>query len=245
MAFRSWKKVGVATSFQPQRKAFFNSFDAQVRKKFVGSGLIATILGNRGDLEAARKRCADLVARDPSGRICSMAVGTLEVYYGNFDRAIPMLVAVEKGVGGPARIQLWSIYMSMGDDARAGQWLEFGKEPFEQSLSAAARQAAQGRYERALATLQRYRSEHPDSPLLDMPAAKFALLAGKPKVALALIEHRFPDLAKGIEPISGRNVLPAIDLATARLLSGDSQAGKRLLTQVAAYLDGPGALRLP
>ena len=40
MAFRSWKKVGVATCFQPQRKAFFNPMRAPQRQKFVGSGLI-------------------------------------------------------------------------------------------------------------------------------------------------------------------------------------------------------------
>jgi len=207
--------------------------------------LIATLLGNRGELDAARKRCDDLVARNPGMWICSMSVGTLEAYFGNFDRAIPLLRSSEKGVGGPARIQLWSMYMSMGDPESAGEWLDFGKEPFEQELSDAARLAAQGRHDRAYATLEQFRKEHPDSRLLDLPAAKFALLAGKPAEALAIIELRLPDLARGIEPISARTVLPAIDLATARLGAGARGEGQALLGQVAAYLDGPGALRLP
>ncbi|HEX9707327.1 MAG TPA: winged helix-turn-helix domain-containing protein [Steroidobacteraceae bacterium] len=207
--------------------------------------LIATLHGNRGELDAARKRCGDLVARNPDARICSMAVGTLETYFGNFDRAIPLLRSIENGVGGPARIQLWSMYMSMGDPAGADEWLDFGKEPFEKSLSDAARHAAHGRHDRAYAVLEQFRREHPDSRLLDLPAARFALLAGKPREALAIIERRFPDLVKGIEPISARNVLPAIDLAMARLHAGARPEGEALLGQVAAHLDGSDALRLP
>jgi len=137
------------------------------------------------------------------------------------------------------------MYMSMGDPAGADEWLDFGKEPFEKSLSDAARHAAHGRHDRAYAVLEQFRREHPDSRLLDLPAARFALLAGKPREALAIIERRFPDLVKGIEPISARNVLPAIDLAMARLHAGARPEGEALLGQVAAHLDGSDALRLP
>jgi hypothetical protein len=59
------------------------------------------------------------------------------------------------------------------------------------------------------------------------------------------LKQRVPDLASGVEPISARNMLPALDLATAKLQTGALQDGRALLERVAAYLDGAGALRLP
>jgi TolB-like protein/Tfp pilus assembly protein PilF len=207
--------------------------------------LVATLLGNRGRLEDARRRCAELVARNPDAGLCAMAIGTVETYYGNFARAIPMLASVEKGVGGPARIQLWSMYMSMDDRRGAAAWLTFGKEPFEAALSSAARLGADGRHDEALAVLERFRREYPDSGLLDLPAARFALRAGHPQKAISLIEGRLPDLARGIEPISARNVIPAIDLALARIAGGAEIEGRQILREVAGYLDGSTAPKLP
>jgi TolB-like protein/DNA-binding winged helix-turn-helix (wHTH) protein len=207
--------------------------------------MIATLLGNRGQLDAARKRCADLLERYPDARVCSMAIGTLETYYGNFEQAVPLLQASEKGVGGAARIQLWSVYMSAGDRTGALQWLDFGKLPMEKPLSDAARFAMDGRYDQAFAVLDRHRPDFPYSRLLELPAAKFALLAGKPQEALEILEQRMPDLARGIEPISARNVLPALDLVTARTNTGAHDGARELLERITAYLDGPEVLRLP
>lgn len=207
--------------------------------------MIASLLGNRGQLEAARKRCTDLLARFPEAKVCNMATGTLEAYYGNFGLAVPLLKASEKYVGGAARIQLWSIYMSSGDHAGAMQWLDFGKLPMEGPLSDAARHAMKGRYDQAFAVLDRHRADYPGSRLLDLPAAKFALLAGRPQQALEILEARLPDLASGIEPVSARTVMPAIDLATAHMATGARDAARELLDRVALYLDGPAALKLP
>jgi tetratricopeptide (TPR) repeat protein len=207
--------------------------------------MIASLLGNRGRLEAARARCSDLVARFPEVKVCDMAIGTLESYFGNLDRAVLLLEQSAKYVGGAARIQLWAIHMSAGDRAGASRWLDFGKLPMEKSLSDAARHAMDGRYEEAFRVLDRHRADYPQSRLLDLPAAKFALLGGRPREALAILEARLPDLASGIEPISARNVLPAIDLANARLATGAGNAALDLLGRIALYLDAPDSLRLP
>jgi tetratricopeptide (TPR) repeat protein len=207
--------------------------------------MIASLLGNRGRLEAARARCSELVARFPEVKVCDMAIGTLESYFGNLDRAVPLLEHSEKYVGGAARIQLWAIYMSAGDRAGALQWLDFGKLPMEKPLSDAARHAMDGRYEEAFRVLDRHRADYPQSRLLDLPAAKFALLGNRPREALAILEARLPDLASGIEPISARNVLPAIDLANARLATGAGNAALELLGRIAMYLDAPDSLELP
>jgi len=210
-----------------------------------GIVMIATLLGSRGRLDAASKRCADLRERAPDAMACSMAIATLETYFGHFEAAVGLLRASEKFFRGPARIQLWSVYMSMGDRAGAQHWLDFGKNPMEKSLSDAARLAMDGRYGQAFTVLERSRADFPLTHLLDLPAAKFALLAGKPQQALQILEQRLPDLASGIEPITARNVLPALDLATAQSNTGARDDARELLGRIAAYLDGPGALRLP
>ena len=207
--------------------------------------LITTLLGNNGKLEAARKRCDDLLERYPSGNACVMAMATLETYFGHFEQAIDLGRASEKFIGGPARIQLWSVHMSMGDRAGASQWLDFGNTPMEEILSDAARFAMDGRYDQAFTVLESHRGEFPLSHLLDLPAAKFALIAGRPQQALQILEQRLPDLASGIEPITARSVLPALDLATAQLNTGAGDDARALLRRIAAYLDGPSAPRLP
>ena len=49
----------------------------------------------------------------------------------------------------------------------------------------------------------------------------------------------------GIEPISARNLLPALDLATAQVNTGARKDARALLERITAYLDGPRVLRLP
>jgi TolB-like protein/DNA-binding winged helix-turn-helix (wHTH) protein len=207
--------------------------------------MIASLLGNRGQLDAARARCTELLERYPEATTCHMALATLETYFGNFERAVDLLRTSEKAVRGAARIQLWSVYMSLGDRAGALQWLDFGDLPMEKPLSAAARHAMDGRYAQAYEVLEQHRGEYPFSRLLDLPTAKFALIAGRPQQALRILEQRLPDLASGIEPIGARNVIPALDLATARMQTGAEDQARALLERVIAYLDGPGVLRLP
>lgn len=231
---------------EPERATSLLERATQVDLLCIGPNImIASLRGNRGQLDAARKHCADLVARFPEAKACDMSIGTLELYYGNVGLAVPLLKIVEKFLGGPARIQLWSVHMSADDRAGARQWLDFGKLPMEKPLSDAARFAMEGQFDRAFAVLDQHRDDYPQSHLLDVPAAKFALLAGKEEQALDILERRFADLASGIEPISARNILPAIDLGTARLATGKDGIARELLERVAFYLDAPAALKLP
>ncbi|HKU17519.1 MAG TPA: winged helix-turn-helix domain-containing protein [Steroidobacteraceae bacterium] len=207
--------------------------------------LIASALGNRGQLEAARRRCTDLIARYPDAFGCHMAIATLETYFGELVEAATHLRAIEKRIGGAARVQLWSVHMSLGDRSGAEQWLDFGKNPFEAHLAAAARLAMDGRHDAAFELLAQHRKEYPISRLLDLPAAKFALIANEPHEALQILTERLPYLARGMEPITARNVMPALDLATAQLRTGAVKESRALLDRVAAYLDGPAALQLP
>jgi hypothetical protein len=135
--------------------------------------------------------------------------------------------------------------MSLDDRAGALQWLDFGDLAMEKPLSAAARFAMDGRYDQSYEVLEKHRGEYPLSRLLDLPTARFALIAGKPEQALGILEQRLPDLASGIEPISARNVIPALDLVTAQLQTGAEDRAHALLVRVAAFLDGPDVPRLP
>jgi hypothetical protein len=72
-----------------------------------------------------------------------------------------------------------------------------------------------------------------------------ALIAGKPQQALAILKARLPDLANGMEPVDARNVMPALDLATALSGSGQDAAAHKLVARIAAYLSGPDVPRMP
>jgi TolB-like protein/DNA-binding winged helix-turn-helix (wHTH) protein/Tfp pilus assembly protein PilF len=207
--------------------------------------MIAVVLGSRGHLETARQRCEAVLKRLPEAAPCRMAIATLDVYNGNFEPTIALMRASEKSIGGATRLQLWSVYMSLGDRAAAQHWLDFGPNAFEKALSDAARFATETHYEQAFEVLEQHRTEYPLSHLLDFPTARFALIAGHAPKAREILEHRLPDVVSGVEPISARNVLPALDLATAQLRTGAGEDGRRLLARIAAYLDGPSALQLP
>lgn len=206
---------------------------------------VAVVLGSRGHLQTARERCEAMIQRFPEGAPCRMAIATLDVDYGNFEPTIALMRASEKSIGGATRLQLWAVYMSLGDRAAAQHWLDFGPNAFEKVLSDAARFATETHYEQAFEVLEQHRTEYPLSHLLDFPTARFALIAGHAPKAREILEHRLPDVASGVEPISARNMLPALDLATAQLRTGAAEDGRGLLARIAAYLDGPTALQLP
>jgi TolB-like protein/DNA-binding winged helix-turn-helix (wHTH) protein/Tfp pilus assembly protein PilF len=207
--------------------------------------MIAVVLGSRGHLETARQRCEAVLKRLPEAAPCRMAIATLDVDYGNFEPTIALMRASEKSIGGATRLQLWAVYMSLGDRAAAQHWLDFGPNAFEKVLSDAARFAMEMRYEQAFEVLEQHRTEYPLSHLLDFPTARFALIAGHAPKAREILEHRLPDVVSGVEPVSARNVLPALDLATAQLRTDAGEDGRRLLARITEYLDGPIALQLP
>ncbi len=205
--------------------------------------MILMLHGSRGDLGAARELWQQHRFREPDDVVITMALGTLETYFGDFTRAVPLLESVQPMVKGAARIQLWSIYLSMGDHDAAVRCLDFGQSQFEAALSEAARRAMKDDHEGAYRALEAIRGQVQPPKLLDAPTAKFAMLAGHFERALEILSNRWPDLATGIEPISARNLLPALDLATARARTGTNDT--TLCDRVAAYLSGPDALRFP
>jgi TolB-like protein/DNA-binding winged helix-turn-helix (wHTH) protein len=203
--------------------------------------MAVTLLGNRGQLAAARERCAAAEARQAIDR-CRVPLGVLELAFGNFGEAHALLADADRAA---ERIARWSLFMALGDLEKARGLLGFGDERFEQVLSAAARAAMAGEHAEAFALLDRGRAEFPYSRVLDLPAARFALIAGQPERALAILAERLPDVVSGIEPISARNLLPALDLATAYQQTGAQLQAKALVERAAAYLDGPLAPKVP
>lgn len=209
-------------------------------------GMAALTLGIRGDLDAARERLRrhgehGLVrpAFDAAG------VAAFEQYFGRLDEAA---VAAQQalprgGLEGP--IQLWGLYMSLGDSEAAGHALDFGDSDLAGSLREAATLAMQGRNEDAFEFLDRRRGEFEHSRILDLPAARLGLIAGRPARARTIIEQRLPDLATGVEPVNGQNVMPALDLVAAWQGTGEVAQSRRLLGRIAAFLDDPTSPQLP
>ncbi len=97
----------------------------------------------------------------------------------------------------------------------------------------------------AFDSLDRRRVEFEHSRILDLPTARLGLIAGEPAKALAIIKQRMPDLVAGVEPINGRNVIPALDLVTAWEAADEHAQSRQLLDRIAVFLDGPAAPRLP
>lgn len=209
-------------------------------------GLAALAMSRQGMHEAARLRLQELVTRPGDGR-WSGSVGTFEAYLGHLDVAAPALLRfVGRSPHLGAKTHLWGIYMSLGDRAAAGELLRTaGDHPLTDALRTAAILGSEGRHAAAFEELDRRRAEFPTSRILDLPAARFALVAGEPERARVILEERLPDLATGTEVITAPRVLPALDLVLAWSRTGRSEDARRLLDRVAAFLDGPDAPRLP
>lgn len=208
--------------------------------------LTATILSIDGQPQAARAQCASWEKRAVSdNELCTTVLSMIEEAYGNLDRSIVLLRRLRRGDNVGLDIQLWSAYLSLGDVAAARAALNFGTTDLAKTLAAAAALTMDGHYDEAFESLERQRQQFEFSRVLDLPAARLALIAGRPERAAAILKTRLPDLATGTEPVNARNVMPALDLATAWASSGQDAAARELLRRISTYLAGPSVPRLP
>ncbi len=210
------------------------------------SGMAALVVGMRGDPDSARERLR-AQAEPVLGRRAHDAAGVagFEQFFGRLDEAV---VAAREaiprgGLEGP--MQLWGLYMSLGDRKAAGDSLDFGRTELAASLREAAVLTMDGRYADAFESLDRRRHQFAQSRVLDLPTARLALIAGRPTQALAIFEARLPDLVAGVEPVNGQNVMPALDLVVAWQAAGEQAQSRQLLVQIAAFLDDPSSPQLP
>ncbi len=202
----------------------------------------AQLLSERGQHDAARTRLDDLAAHTLRPDIYSLTRGILEFQLGHLDEAALLL----KDADGLLAIQVWSLYLSLGDSAAAAHELKrLGESEVTTALRGAMTLSAQGKAGEAFMLLYPHCNDFPRTLILDLPTARLALIAGQPARARELLTRRLPDLARGTEPVRARNVIPALDLATAYRATGNAADAKRLLARIAAYLDGPDAPRWP
>jgi TolB-like protein/DNA-binding winged helix-turn-helix (wHTH) protein len=200
-------------------------------------GSAAGRLSERGLHDAARQRLLEL-DRQPlmSGeQVFALHRGILEMRLGRFDEALKLLPTKSLEFG----LLRWSLYLSLGDTRSARASLPAGDEAISKVLREAAELSMAGKSAAAFAVLDRHRDEYPLSRMLDATAGRMALVAGLPERALPILEQRLPDLARGIGPVTARNVIPALDLAAANAANGKTEQARALLNRVATYLDGP------
>jgi len=199
----------------------------------------ALLLSQRGMHEAARTRLTSLAEHSLIPAAYVFTHGTLERQLGRLDDAVTLLKPLDS-------LQLWSVYLSLGDRSAAEQALaDLADSEVMAALRDGIRANMDGNYDEAYAALDRHCDEFPLTLILDLPAARLALIAGHPQRARVLLLRRLPDLARGAEPVKARNVIPALDLAAAYRLTGDEARASALLARIAAYLDGPDAPRWP
>jgi TolB-like protein/DNA-binding winged helix-turn-helix (wHTH) protein len=206
----------------------------------------AVSLDIRGLHAAARQRLQEL----DDGILCCR--GRYAVFlagersqFGQLDEAVMGLREAQERGGLEMPVWLWALYMSLNDRAAAGTSPDFGNTEVARTLSGAAALTMLGRYNDALQAIDRYRNKFGQSRLLDLPAARLALIAGKPSEALTILQQRMPDVYSGIEPINGHNAIPALDLAAARKGAGELTKSRQLLARIAAFLGSPAAPQLP
>jgi TolB-like protein/DNA-binding winged helix-turn-helix (wHTH) protein len=209
-------------------------------------GMSATALGVRGLRTVARERLRTL----DDGVLCCRGrnaiyrAGNL-VQFGQLDEGVIATRDAQERGGLELPVWLWSMFMSLGDLKSASATVNFGDAEDARALGAAAELTMRSRYADAYAVLNRYRSRVSQSRLLDLPAARLALIAGMPGQALAILRRRLPDLYSGVEPVNGHNVIPALDLAIAWRTTGEQTPSQQLLKRIAAFLDTPAAPQLP
>jgi TolB-like protein/DNA-binding winged helix-turn-helix (wHTH) protein len=208
--------------------------------------MAATAMDLRGQRAAASERLKELA----DGVFCCQANYALyraaeEQRFGNLDEAALGLREAQQRGGLEMPVWLWSVYMSLGDRAAAEDSLNFGDTDVARTLRDAAALLMRGRPDAALARIDSFRDRAGQERLLDLPASRLALIAGKPAHALMILQQRLPDVYSGVEPISARNVLPALDLAAAWKSTGEQPKSRQLLVRIAAYLDAPSAPQVP
>jgi len=211
-----------------------------------GIGLAALAMSRIGMHEEAGLRLKQLVARSGEARNAHI-IASFESYLGRLDHAATALqLPSPLSPRLVPRLLLWGVLVSLGDPATAAGVLhEAGNDPLTDALRTAALLGSEGRHAEAFEQLDRRRKEFPVSRVLDLPAARFALIAGQHERARALLEQRLPDVTNGGEPITAPRVLPALDLVLAWSQTGRSAEAERLLDRIEAFLDGPEAPRLP
>lgn len=206
-------------------------------------GFSATLLSRRGLHEAARERLRAIAGQSLEPGTFDLHIAALERQLGHLDEALNYLRRVPSVA---ESIERWSTELSLGDRAAAQKALEaFRDDALSKLLREVATLSMNARYPAAFELLDRHCDEFPLSRVLDVPTARFALIAGHADRARALLLKRLPDLARGIEPVKARNVMPALDLALASARMGDAAAANQLLARIAAFLDGPDVPRWP
>jgi len=210
----------------------------------IGSHMyLVSILGMRGQLEAARSHCRSPVVLSLIDKeACTLVLGSVEMYFGNLDQSILLWRTLRRR---STDTMLWSTYMSLGDRAAAQRVLNFGDTESAKALIAAAALTMDGRHVEAFRSLDQQYRRFEFSHDLDFPTARFALIAGEPTQALAILQARLPDLVTGTEPVNARNLLPALDLAAAWLATGERTSARQLLVRIATFLEGSSVPRLP
>ena len=209
-------------------------------------GMAALVLAMRGEPDSARERLRRRAEQSPIRQPGDAAgIAGLEQYFGRLDEAVAAArnALPRGGLEGP--IQLWGLYMSLGDVDAAGEALDFGDTDLARYFSEAAVLTMHGRYGEAFELLDRHRDEFAPSRILDLPAARLALIAGRPAQARAILEKRMPDLVAAIEPINGHNVMPALDIVAAWQATDGHAQSRQLLDRITAFLDDPHSPRLP
>lgn len=201
-------------------------------------GRATWMLHERGQHDAARERLRELDAQPlMSGEpVFALYRGMLEMRLGRFDEALKLLPH-------PPSVELdllhWSLYLSLGDQAAARNAFVASSDPLATALREAALLTMDGRLEEAFASLDRRRNDFALSRVLDVPTARLALITRRSTYALPILEARLPDLVAGVQPVTARNVMPALDLVATYADTGRAAQASALLRRVAVFLDGP------
>jgi tetratricopeptide (TPR) repeat protein len=170
--------------------------------KYSADGQAAILLSRQGRHDEARGRARALYEGNPGRQFHNaINIAVLEYYLGQIDEAVVHFrETMPRGLW-DLPIQLWGLEMSLGNRQAASEAL--GLVPAgsaAEPLADAARLCMDHRFDAAFELLESRRSAYPTSRILDVPAARLALLARRPVDAAAILEQRMPGVVSGDEP---------------------------------------------
>jgi tetratricopeptide (TPR) repeat protein len=213
-----------------QRSAQLDPLSAIVRVNLGGA------LEAMGQFSAAAAEYGRAIAMDPSIPNAHLFIGLLKAYaQDRVDEGVPWAIRAAELDPGQAESRAWlsGMYLDLGDDTAAEQWLDqtprvHGGHP-SLKLASCIAALSRGQSESAVKHAREVLAISPQVPIMLAVLRDADLEHGASAAARVRYAQAYPELFAASPRIDGRNYRAAIDLALVLERTGDRESAARLL----------------
>jgi adenylate cyclase len=208
---------------------------------------VANVYVDRGEVAQARERIEKVIHLYPDFAGAYRTAGDLEYRFGDLPRARTLLIQAYELEADPfVASGIYLMGVELGDPATVAEWKpRIAGNPMFDLVAGAADLSLAGRYPQALEVFRSGIDRFISNPWYTLVTSQLELIGGEPQRAEALLLRRYPDLLQAATPIRLTSCDSAIALAAALQRTGKTGEAGQLLQRIAAWLDGPRALRRP